>query len=167
MTAEILNQVARLSWAEFGIFIDREDPATPAIYFTVPEHSYHKNANGVEMAGDFLAKRFKTTSIEAGIPRATKFLYKIRNGDNWNQGNANQANVAMRACFQLGDNRPFDAFRSVHAKEWQAPESEFNRGKDTRHVYNIFDAIQNDSRLNKQSSGPEIINTPNLAEEQK
>jgi len=129
MTSDTMNQVVRLTWVGYGIFIDEESPGTdpPYIKFSVPEHSFHHNANGIEMAGDFLAKRIKQTAIESGFPANTRFMYKIRQGDNWTEGNKNQAEVAMRACFQTGDSRPFDLFRQNHAKEWSSPASEGSR----------------------------------------
>jgi len=129
MTSDTMNQAVRLAWAGYGIFIDEESPYTdpPYIKFSVPEHSFHRNANGVEMAGDFLAKRIKDTAIESGFPANTKFMYKIRHWDNWTEGNKNQAQIAMRACFQSRDSRPFDLFRRYHDKEWSSPTSEGSR----------------------------------------
>lgn len=174
MNYDTLNKAARIAWAGLGIFVDREEANAnpPAIYFSVPEHSYHKNANGIEMAGDFLAKRIKTTAIESGIPAFTKFLYKIRPGDNWTEGNKNQAEIAMRACFETHDQRPFDAFRRNHANEWKAPAAEFDRGSQKGHrnqtADNIFDAIKHtnfNQRTSRPSSEPIIIETKNYAEE--
>ena len=129
MTSDTMNQVVRLAWAGYGIFVDEESPNTnpPYIKFSVPEHSFHHNANGIEMVGDFLAKRIKQTAIESGFPANTRFMYKIRQGDSWTEGNKNQAQIAMRACFQTGDSRPFDLFRQDHAKEWSSPASEGSR----------------------------------------
>lgn len=171
MTSDTMNQVVRITWAGHGVFVDEESPGTnpPYIKFSVPEHSFHRNVNGIEMAGDFLAKRIKQTAIESGFPANTKFMYKIRQKDNWTEANKNQAEVAMRACFQTGSMRPFELFRQNHAKEWSAPASEFDRSVfHGRKVYNIYDAINGyANQAQHRNTEPTIIDVPNQAENSK
>lgn len=86
-----------LGWTQMGVIIDKEleTQESLTIYISVPEHSYHKDVHGKEMAGTHLAKRIKETLVKMGIKRLT-VKYKIRTGDYWTKEKSNQADLEMR-----------------------------------------------------------------------
>lgn len=85
------------SWAEFGVKIEsvQETDESLTVYISVPEHSDWINADGEEMAGMFLASRFKTVMIEMGFKRLT-VKAKIRTGENWTKEMGKKEKTAMR-----------------------------------------------------------------------
>lgn len=86
-----------LGWAQMGVVLDKqlETQESLTIYISVPEHSYERNAQGVEMAGTHLAKRIKEILAEMGVKRLT-VKYKIRTGDYWTKEKSKQADLEMR-----------------------------------------------------------------------
>lgn len=97
-----MSNVFLLTWAEMGVTIDKEveTDTSYTLYISVPEHSYHKDVNGNEMAGIYLARRIKTTLTEACVINLT-VKCKIRTGDNWTKEKALEAyNVTGRKLYR-------------------------------------------------------------------
>lgn len=71
-------------WEEFGLRIEgrSEDRGVPVILISVPERSCRTNTRGEEIAGDVLAKRFRTALSDAGF-RSTILKSRIRRGEYW------------------------------------------------------------------------------------
>jgi len=92
-----LGEAMMISWASFGVRIEkqRESIYSLEIYISVPEHSYILNADGEEMAGEILAKRFKTVLTDIGVKRLT-VKYKVRAGESWSEKLAKDAEIQMR-----------------------------------------------------------------------
>lgn len=85
-----------ITWAEMGITVDKEveTDTSYSLYISVPEHSYHKDVNGIEMAGKHLATRIKTSLIEMGVQNLS-VMFKVRAGDNWTKEKALEAYNTM------------------------------------------------------------------------
>ena len=85
-----------LTLAGFGITIDHEEETdiSYSIWISVPEHSYHKDVNGNEMAGDYLARRMKTMLKEQGVKNLTVYA-KIRKGVYWTEDDSKNATNQM------------------------------------------------------------------------
>ena len=62
---------------------------------TVPETSYETNVDGKQMAGMYLAKRFKDTLVALGVKRLT-VKANVRKGDRWTKEKSVDAELAMR-----------------------------------------------------------------------
>lgn len=79
-----IGNVVMQVWTEKGVQIERvdESPALLQVWISVPEHSWCKAADGNEMAGDYLARRFKTVMTEMGVKRLL-LRARTRVGDNW------------------------------------------------------------------------------------
>lgn len=58
---------------EFGLKIDRVDEELRTIYVSVPETSDKKSSNGEDVAGIYLARKFKTT-----INHTSNLNYTVR-----------------------------------------------------------------------------------------
>ena len=88
-----LGEAAYIVWMSFGIVLDKVNESVNSLemYISVPSSSYHYDANNNQMAGDFLAKRFKTVLTEIGIKRLT-VKYKIRN-EHWTEEMSKNATV--------------------------------------------------------------------------
>ena len=90
-----MNNIATavlLTWAQMGITLDKEveTDTSYTIYISVPEHSFERNVNGVEMAGTYLARRIKQTLTEMGVKNLV-VKAKIRKGDTWTKEKAELA----------------------------------------------------------------------------
>lgn len=94
-----LGEAVLISLAGVGVMIDKVDEAQESltIYISVPTSSYHRDAHGKEMAGDYLAKRVKQTLVEMGVKRLT-VKYKIRN-EHWTKEKQNDAELNARKQF--------------------------------------------------------------------
>lgn len=93
---KMLREAILITWAGFGLIIDKEieNQENYIIYVSVPKSSFHKDAYGEEMSGDFLAKRFKEILIEMGVKRLT-VKYKIRD-EIWTETKKQEAELNMR-----------------------------------------------------------------------
>ena len=111
LTMENLGSVMIATWYGFGLEIIKvnenniinengmvdEYKKELELYVSVPKSSYHKNANGEEMSGHFLAKRFKQCLSDM-IDTKNKYShygkivvkYKIRN-EIWTKEKADLA----------------------------------------------------------------------------
>ena len=88
---------AVITWAKFGVTFDKHEETTEqlTLWISVPESSYHTDADGNEMAGMYLAKRLKTVFSEMGVKRL-KILAKVRANDNWTKEKADNAEEQAR-----------------------------------------------------------------------
>lgn len=91
-----------LTWAKMGITLDKEveTDTSYTIYISVPEHSFEHDVDGVEMAGNHLARRIKRTLTEMGVKNLI-VKAKIRKGDTWTKKKAGTAyNTKGREIYQ-------------------------------------------------------------------
>lgn len=97
MDKEMLRKVMLIEWARTGVKIDKEEETQESytIYISVPEHSYRNMADGTEMSGKTLAKRFKDVLVEMGIKRLTIKARTIK-GLNWTKDMGETAALNMR-----------------------------------------------------------------------
>lgn len=85
-----LGNVVYITWMSFGVKIEKVNEADGLeVFISVPKSSYHKDVNNNEMAGDHLAKRFKTVLSEMGIKKLV-VKHKIRN-EHWTEEMSKQA----------------------------------------------------------------------------
>lgn len=91
-----LGEVAYITWMSYGVIFDKINESTDSLilYISVPFSSYYRDVNNTEMAGEFLAKRFKATMTDMGIKRLT-VKYKIRN-EHWTKERSDAAEVCAR-----------------------------------------------------------------------
>lgn len=91
-----LGEAMLLTWAQLGVVIEYIQETTDALnmYISVPKSSYHKNSDGVEMSGLFLAKRFKDTFVDMGIKRLS-VKAKVREED-WTAELSKEAVIRAR-----------------------------------------------------------------------
>lgn len=92
----LLGEAMYITWRGMGVIIDNfiETEENVSIYISVPKSSYRKNATGIEMSGEFLAKRFKESLTEMGIKRLA-VAFKIRN-ENWTKEKEEEAILKAR-----------------------------------------------------------------------
>lgn len=91
-----------LTWAQMGITLDKEveTDTSYTIYISVPEHSFEHDVDGVEMAGNHLARRIKQTLTEMGVKNLV-VKAKIRKGDTWTKEKAGTAyNIKGREIYR-------------------------------------------------------------------
>ena len=105
MNNNMLAQAMLITYAEMGIQIIRFDNTDAGIVllFTVPNKSYHKDANNIEMSGKHLASRVKHTLEAMGIVFAN-CKYKTRD-EYWSEEKAKSA-------------KKF-AYKDMGYKDWQ------------------------------------------------
>ena len=91
-----LGEAAYIVWASFGIEIEKVNESVDSleIFISVPKSSYHKDVHGNEMAGDYLAKRFKDKMQGIGVKRLT-VRYRVRN-EHWTEQMYKDADVKAR-----------------------------------------------------------------------
>ena len=72
----LLGETMYITWRGMGIIIDNftETEENVSIYISVPKSSYRKNVTGIEMSGEFLAKRFKE-SLKNLVRNPTSFSW--------------------------------------------------------------------------------------------
>lgn len=94
-----------ITLAGYGITIDHEEETDTSysLWISVPEHSYQKDVDGNEMAGDYLARRVKTMLKEFGVKNLTVYA-KIRKGVYWTEDDS------KNATNQMG--------RSIYRSQW-------------------------------------------------
>lgn len=92
-----LHGAVLIAWAKYGVRFDKHSETYEELrlYISVPEHSFHKDANGNELAGMYLARRFMTVFKEMGVKRL-KVLAKIRKGEYWSATDDAAAEEAMK-----------------------------------------------------------------------
>lgn len=92
----LLGEAMYITWRGMGVIIDNfiETEENVSIYISVPKSSYRKNVTGIEMSGEFLAKRFKESLTEMGIKKLT-VAFKIRN-ENWTKEKEEEATLKAR-----------------------------------------------------------------------
>ena len=80
-----------ITYAEMGIVVDDFDNTDEGVIllFTVPNSSYHIDANNIEMSGKHLASRVKKTLEEMGVV-FKDIRYSIRN-EHWDEMKAKEA----------------------------------------------------------------------------
>lgn len=85
-----------VAWAGFGLKIESqtETQENLTIWISVPSQSFEHNSDGVEMAGMFLARRFKKTLTEMGVKNLT-VKAKVRN-EFWTKEMADDAMLNMK-----------------------------------------------------------------------
>lgn len=91
-----------LTWAKMGITLDKEveTDTSYTIYISVPEHSFKHDVDGVEMAGNHLARRTKRILTEMGVKNLV-VKAKIRKGDIWTKEKAETAyNIKGREIYR-------------------------------------------------------------------
>ena len=78
-----LGEAVYIVWASFGVEIEKinESVDNLEIFISVPKSSYRNDVHSNEMAGDYLAKRFKDTMKDIGVKRLT-VRYRVRN-EHW------------------------------------------------------------------------------------
>lgn len=91
------GEVMLITWAGFGLQIEKSNETQERleIYISVPETSYHLNANQEQMAGVVLAKRFKAVMNDMGIKKLV-VKSRIRKGDHWTPEKAKNAEEQMK-----------------------------------------------------------------------
>lgn len=79
-----MSKVFLITWYSQGVEIDKTEyrDGVPYIFISVPQTSHNKHKSGKEMAGDFLARRFKEVLKEMTTYDPV-VKYRIRIGDNW------------------------------------------------------------------------------------
>lgn len=100
MNSNIMGQSMLITYAGFGVQIDRFDDTDTGIIFlfSVPKNSYRKNADNIEMSGRHLALRVKQTLEDMGVVFAD-CRYKVRD-EYWNE---DMEKSAMKtACKDMG-----------------------------------------------------------------
>lgn len=92
-----LGAAVMITWAGYGVIVDKvnEQPESLIIYISVPENSYHKDVNGNEMSGAYLAKIFKERLTEMGIKRLV-VKYQVRKGEHWTEAMRDNAELSMK-----------------------------------------------------------------------
>lgn len=80
-----LGEAAYIVWASFGVEIEKINESVDSleIFISVPKSSYQNDTHNNEMAGDYLAKRFKDTMKDMGVKRLT-VRYRVRN-EHWTE----------------------------------------------------------------------------------
>lgn len=91
-----LGEAVYIVWASFGVEIEKINESVDSleIFISVPKSSYQNDAHGNEMAGDYLAKRFKDTMKDMGVKRLT-VKYRVRN-EHWTEQMYKDAIVKAR-----------------------------------------------------------------------
>ena len=91
-----LGEAAYIVWASLGVEIDKINEYVDnfEIFISVPKSSYRNDVHGNEMAGDYLAKRFKDTMKDIGVKRLT-VRYRVRN-EHWTEQMYKDAIVKAR-----------------------------------------------------------------------
>ena len=94
-----LGEAVLISLAGVGLTFDKVDETQESLtmYISVPSSSYHVDARGREMSGDYLAKRVKQTMVEMGVKRLT-VKYRIRN-EHWTKEKKEAAELNARKQF--------------------------------------------------------------------
>lgn len=84
-TMKGLGEAVYIVWASFGVEIEKinESVDNLEIFISVPKSSYRNDVHSNEMAGDYLAKRFKDTMKDIGVKRLT-VRYRVRN-EHWTE----------------------------------------------------------------------------------
>lgn len=92
-----IGSAMMITLAGLGVKIEREIEGADglAVYISVPEHSYQFNANGSEMAGTTLAKRYKRAMEDMGVKRLT-VKSRIRSGEMWTEDMRTMAELDMK-----------------------------------------------------------------------
>lgn len=92
-----LGEVMMISFAGMGITFDKQDETQESLtlYISVPEHSYSKDVNGIEMSGENLARRYKRVLVELGVKRLT-VRFKIRKGEFWTKEDKERAELEIK-----------------------------------------------------------------------
>ncbi len=91
-----LGEAMLLTWAQLGVVIEdvKETTELLSVYISVPKSSYHNNADGENMSGMFLAKRFKDSFIDMGVKRVV-VKAKVREED-WTKELSTEAVIKTR-----------------------------------------------------------------------
>ena len=91
-----LGEAVYITWMSFGVIFEKINESVDNLefYISVPSSSYHRDANNNQMAGDFLAKRFKTVLSEMGVKRLT-VKYRIRN-EYWTKEMCEDATIRAK-----------------------------------------------------------------------
>jgi len=105
MNNNMIGQAMLITYAEMGVQIDNFDNTDTGIVFlfTVPKHSYHKDAKDIEMSGKHLASRVKHTLEKMGVIFAD-CRYGIRD-EYWTK---DKAEIAKKK-----------AYNAMGYKDWQ------------------------------------------------
>ena len=87
---------------EMGLVIEKIDESTdvPIFYISVPEFSYHKTDNGIDVANKYLTKKYKETLTMLGVKCIVKS--KIREGETWTKEMANNAIIDFDKVYRYG-----------------------------------------------------------------
>lgn len=91
-----LGEAIYIVWASFGVVIEKinESVNNFEIFISVPKSSYYNDVHGNEMAGDFLAKRFKDKMKDIGVKRLV-VRYRVRN-EYWTEQMYKDADIKAR-----------------------------------------------------------------------
>lgn len=92
-----MGSAVMIALAGLGVKFEREIENTDGlvVYISVPEHSYQFDANGVEMAGTVLARRYKRTMEDMGVKRLT-VKSRTRSGETWTRDMRATAELDMK-----------------------------------------------------------------------
>lgn len=92
-----IGEAMMLTWAGFGMIIEKQNETRESleVYISVPEHSFEVDAEQTEMAGEVLAKRFKTVLTDMGVKRLI-VKYRVRPGEYWTPEMRRNAELDMR-----------------------------------------------------------------------
>lgn len=94
---EMVGESIAIAWAGFGIVIENqhETPEALEVWVSVPEHSYQIDAGGKEMAGEFLASRFKKKMADLGVKRLV-VKFRVRAGEFWTREMRDKAELDIK-----------------------------------------------------------------------
>lgn len=97
VTIKGLGEAMMITWAWYGLRIEKENESVNSleIYISVPERSYHLDVHNEEMAGIYLARRFKTALLDMGVKRLT-VKSRVRKGEQWTETMAKDAEKQMK-----------------------------------------------------------------------
>lgn len=92
-----MGSAMMITLAGLGVKFEREMENTDGlvVYISVPEHSYQFDANGVEMAGTALARRYKRKMEDIGVKRLT-VKSRTRYGETWTEDMRTMAELNMK-----------------------------------------------------------------------
>lgn len=90
-----------IAWAGFGLKIERmeETQENLTVWVSVPKQSFEHSSDGTEMAGMFLARRFKNTLTAMGA-KQLKVKAKVRD-EIWTKEMADNAVLDMKRVIRV------------------------------------------------------------------
>lgn len=97
MNMSSMAQAALIAFATFGIVVENHNETDESLefYISVPEDSYHCDADEKTMAGMHLANRFKQSLIDMGVKRLT-VKARIRKGEYWTKEKSKEAELDIK-----------------------------------------------------------------------